>query len=83
MDINQIYAPVLEDLNKVKDTLKSISRIDYEWLSEQLSYVVGETGKGIRPALTLLSGKSYKYNLTSPAAYGGFRRAYAYRHAGP
>jgi len=63
LDINQIYAPVLEDLNKVKDALKSISRIDNEWLSEQLSYVVGESGKGIRPALTLLSGKSYKYNL--------------------
>jgi octaprenyl-diphosphate synthase len=63
LEISQIYAPVLEDLNKVKDTLKSISRIDYQWLSEQLSYVVGETGKGIRPALTLLSGKSFEYNL--------------------
>jgi octaprenyl-diphosphate synthase len=64
LDINQIYAPIQEDLSRVKDMLKSISRIDYTWLSEQLSYVVGETGKGIRPALTLLSGKSYEYNLT-------------------
>ena len=44
--------------------MKSISQIDYTWLSEQLSYVVKETGKGIRPALTLLSGKFFKYNLT-------------------
>jgi octaprenyl-diphosphate synthase len=44
--------------------LKSISRIEYEWLSEQLSHVVRETGKSIRPALTLLSGKSYEYNIT-------------------
>jgi octaprenyl-diphosphate synthase len=64
LELNQIYAPVQEDLNKVKDTLKSISRVDFTWLAEQLSYVVKETGKGIRPALTLLSGKSFKYDLT-------------------
>ncbi len=44
--------------------MKSISHVDFAWLSEQLSYVVKEIGKGIRPALTLLSGKSHKYNLT-------------------
>lgn len=64
MELKQIYATIQEDLNRVRDTLMSISQIDFDWLSEQLSYVVKETGKGIRPALTLLSGKSYKYNLT-------------------
>ncbi len=64
MELNQIYAPVQADLNKVKDTLKSISHVDFAWLAEQLSHVVKETGKGIRPALTLLSGKSFKYDLT-------------------
>ncbi len=64
MELRQIYAPVQQDLNKVQDTLKSISHVDFAWLSEQLSYVVKEIGKGIRPALTLLSGKSHKYNLT-------------------
>jgi geranylgeranyl pyrophosphate synthase len=44
--------------------LKSISQVDFAWLSEQLHHVVKGTGKGIRPALTLLSGKSYKYNPT-------------------
>jgi geranylgeranyl pyrophosphate synthase len=38
--------------------------MDYKWLSEQLSYIVSETGKGMRPALTLLSSKSFDYNLT-------------------
>ena len=33
------------------------------WLAEQLSYIVKETGKGIRPALTLLAGKCYDYDL--------------------
>ena len=63
MELKQIYAPVQEDLNKVKETLKSVSRIDYKWLSEQLRYIVSETGKGMRPAMTLLSGKSFEYNL--------------------
>ena len=64
MELKQIYATIREDLNKVKDTIKSISRIDYQWLSEQVSYVVSETGKGMRPALTLLTGKLYHYDLT-------------------
>jgi len=64
LELEKIYAPVQEDLNKVRDILKSISHVDFNWLSNQLSYVVKETGKGIRPALTLLTGMSYKYNLT-------------------
>ncbi len=64
MELSQIYAPIREDLNKVKETLKSISRVDFAWLAEQLGHVVRETGKGIRPALTLLTGKGFKYDLT-------------------
>ena len=64
MELKQIYAPIQKDLDKVKETLKSISRMDYKWLSDQLSYIVSETGKGMRPALTLLSGKSFEYNFT-------------------
>jgi octaprenyl-diphosphate synthase len=64
LELSEIYAPVQNDLNVVRDTLRSISHIDYTWLAEQLSYLVKETGKGIRPALTLLSGKSFAYNLT-------------------
>src|SRR4030067_309234 len=63
LELKQIYAPIQKDLDKVKEMLKSISRMDYKWLSEQLSYIVSEAGKGMRPALTLLAGKSYEYNL--------------------
>ena len=63
MELSLIYAPVQEDLLKVRDTIRSISRIDYRWLADQLGYLVKETGKALRPALTLLSGKSYEYNL--------------------
>ena len=64
MELDQIYQSVREDLLEVKNTLRSISQIDMPWLSEQLSYIVKETGKGIRPALTLLSGQLYHYDLT-------------------
>jgi geranylgeranyl pyrophosphate synthase len=64
LELKQIYAPIQEDLEKVKETIRSISLIDYKWLSGQLNYIVGETGKGIRPALTLLTGKLYHYDLT-------------------
>jgi geranylgeranyl pyrophosphate synthase len=63
LELSQIYAPIQADLNKVRDTLTSISRVDFAWLAEQLSHVVRGTGKGIRPALTLLSGRSFEYDL--------------------
>ena len=63
MELSHIYESIQNDLDKVKDELRSISRIDFPWLSEQLSYVVKSSGKGIRPALTLLAGTFYNYNF--------------------
>lgn len=63
MELNQIYAPIQADLGRVRETLRSISHIEYAWLSEQLENLVRETGKSIRPALTLLAGKSHRYDL--------------------
>ena len=57
MELSKIYESVQEDLVKVKNELRSISKVDFPWLSEQLSYVVRCGGKGMRPALTLLAGK--------------------------
>jgi geranylgeranyl pyrophosphate synthase len=63
LELSQIYEPIEADLARVKDTLRSISKIEFDWLSEQLEYVVKGGGKGIRPALTLLAGKFYDYDL--------------------
>jgi geranylgeranyl pyrophosphate synthase len=63
LDLSGIYASIQDDLTQVKEYLRSIIKVDFPWLSEQLDYVVGSGGKGIRPALTLLSGRFYKYNL--------------------
>jgi len=64
LELSDIYTPIREDLEKVRESLRSISRVSFTWLSEQLTYVVRGGGKGIRPALTLLAGKFYDYNLT-------------------
>ena len=62
MELNAIYELVQEDLAKVESQIKSVSKVDSPVLAELTSYIlVG--GKGIRPALTLLSGKFYNYNL--------------------
>ena len=63
MELGTIYECVQTDLDLVKKNLKSISKVDFPWLAEQLGYVVRSGGKRIRPALTLLSGKFYNYNL--------------------
>ena len=63
MELSTIYEPIQEDFAKVKDSLRSISKVDFPWLSEQLGYVVRSGGKRLRPALSLLAGKFYNYNL--------------------
>jgi len=62
LELSQIYAPVQPDLAKVESQLSSVSQVDFPPLAELLSYILSG-GKGIRPALTLLSGKFYHYNL--------------------
>ena len=62
MELSQVYAPVRPDLIKVESQLKSVSKVDFPRLAELLSYTLSG-GKGIRPALTLLSGKLHHYNL--------------------
>ncbi|MFC1910149.1 polyprenyl synthetase family protein [Chloroflexota bacterium] len=61
--MEKIYGPVEDDLVKVEENLNSISHVDFSWLSGMLGYTIKGGGKRIRPALTLLSGKFYDYDL--------------------
>ncbi len=77
MQLSEIYEPVQQDLAKVEDMMKSVSKADLYWLPKQLAndlrasgkvaelltHSLGGSGKRIRPALTLLAGKFYNYNL--------------------
>jgi geranylgeranyl pyrophosphate synthase len=62
LELEEIYQLVAEDLAKVRRQLESVAEVDYPPLAEMLRHIL-EGGKGIRPALNLLSGKFYHYNL--------------------
>jgi len=62
LQLSEIYKLVQEDLANVESQIKSVSEVDSPGLAELSSYILSG-GKGIRPALTLLSGKFYYYNL--------------------
>ena len=47
----------------MEDNLQSVNKAAPHWLAEMLSYCLGGGGKRIRPALTLLAGKFYNYDM--------------------
>lgn len=63
MKLEQIYAPIKPDLELVEAKLAEIARDDIPILSQLLEYALLNVGKRVRPALTLLSGKFYNYDL--------------------
>jgi geranylgeranyl pyrophosphate synthase len=63
VNLNDIYKPVQDDLEKVERSLEEIADSEFPLLSQLLAYTLKDGGKRIRPALTLLSGKFYVYDL--------------------
>lgn len=63
MELRLIYKPIQDDLVNVEDRLRAVSKVDLPHLSELLTYSLMSNAKRIRPALTLLAGKFYDYNL--------------------
>ncbi len=61
--LTAIYEPIQEDLDQVEDRLRSVCEVDFPQLAELLDYSLRGGGKKIRPALVLLSGKFYNYDL--------------------
>jgi len=65
LPLETIYEPIRDDLARVETGLKAVSQANYPWLSQLLEHSLESGGKRIRPALVLLSGKFYNYNLDS------------------
>ena len=63
MSLSTIYEPVQEDLAEVEARLKGVTEVGSHWLAELLAHSLGGSGKRVRPALVLLAGKFYEYNL--------------------
>jgi geranylgeranyl pyrophosphate synthase len=61
--LSEIYEPVQEDLKKVEQSLEDIANAEHSVLAELLAYTLKTGGKRVRPALTLLAGKFYVYDL--------------------
>jgi geranylgeranyl pyrophosphate synthase len=64
VNLSEIYRPVQKDLKKVEQSLEDIADTDFSLLTQLLEYTLKAGGKRVRPALTLLSGKFYVYDLT-------------------
>lgn len=63
MQLAEIYKLVETDLAEVNRQIVSVAdEVDSPHLAEMLKYILGG-GKAIRPALTLLAGKFYDYDL--------------------
>ena len=62
MQLSEIYKLVEEDLTRVESQIKAVTEVDSPRFAELLNHILWG-GKEIRPALTLLSGKFYHYNL--------------------
>ena len=63
MELDRIYQLIEADLARIEEELRSVSRVEFPWLVEMLGHSVESRGKRIRPALTLLSGRFYDYDL--------------------
>ncbi len=63
VDTAAIFEPVAADLPLVEETMQRVSEVEFEWLALLVKHVLGASGKRLRPALTLLSGKIFDYNL--------------------
>ena len=61
--LTTIYEPIQQDLVQVEDRLRAVCEVDFPQLSELLDYSLRGGGKRIRPALVLLSGRFYHYDL--------------------
>lgn len=63
MELSSIYEPIREGLAEVEENLAATAKVDSPFLARLLKHVLQNGGKRIRPALTLLAGKFYKFDL--------------------
>jgi len=63
VDIDRIYAPVQDGLALTEQAIQGIVCKDGSFLAKLLAHILRGGGKRMRPAITLLAGKVYDYNL--------------------
>ena len=63
--LESIISPVQDEMPLVAQSLRQVADIDFPQFAELIRHATGSLGKGVRPGLTLLSGKFGHYNLDS------------------
>lgn len=61
--LKHILAPLVDDLAKVDDTLRSVVTLDFPLLRQAVEAIIGAGGKRLRPAILLMSAQFNKYDL--------------------
>lgn len=68
MTTSSIYAPIADDLPLVEQNLQAVAEVEFSFLAGVLRHILLTGGKRVRPALTLLAGKFYRYDETTVLA---------------
>ncbi|MFO8102373.1 MAG: polyprenyl synthetase family protein [Dehalococcoidia bacterium] len=63
MELEAILAPVEEELPLVASNLGKVAEVDLPQFADVIKQALGSSGKGVRPALTLLAGKFNNFTL--------------------
>lgn len=63
MTADSVYRPIRTEMARVEKRLNEVARTAPPDIVQQLSYVLKGGGKRLRPALTLLAGKFYRYDV--------------------
>ena len=61
--LQQLYGSVASDLPRVDEALLSVADVEMPWLREMLRPMLTGSGKKLRPAIALLSGRFGGYHL--------------------
>lgn len=56
-DLSDIYLPIVDSLDRVKDKIKSLKDDRYSDVTPLVKHVISSNGKKVRPAVTVLSSK--------------------------
>lgn len=62
MQISAIYEPIQQDLVSVEERIRSLKQSAPPQMADLVEYALRDPGKLLRPALTLLAGKPFRYN---------------------
>ena len=62
-DLKRILSPVLDDISKVDEVIRSVVTLDVPILKHGIEAVISAGGKRLRPAILLISAQFNKYDL--------------------